>query len=194
MTPALPLAVDLDGTLAHGDVFARALWRYCAERPWHVLVLAVLILRGRPYVKAKLARRYPLDAARLRYDERLLVWLREERAKGRTLALATAADQRDAHAVAAHLGLFDHVFASDGRTNLKAARKAERLLAAFPQGFAYAGNERADLKVWVAARRAVIANATPALEREARRRFDMERVFARRPVTTARSWPARSSP
>lgn len=180
MMRALPLAVDLDGTLAHGDVFARALWRYCRERPWHVLVLAVLVLRGRPYVKAKLASRYPLDATRLPYDERVLAWLREERAGGRTLALATAADERDAQAVAAHLGLFDHVFASDGRTNLKAARKAERLLAAFPRGFVYAGNERADLKVWAAAKRAVVVNAAPALEREARRRFDVERVFARR--------------
>jgi phosphoserine phosphatase len=179
MTKQLPLAVDLDGTLAHGDVFARALWRYCQERPWHVPVLAVLILRGRPHVKAKLARRYPLDAARLRYDERVLAWLREERARGRVIALATAADERDAKAVAAHLGLFDRIFASDGRTNLKAERKAERLAEAFPQGFVYAGNERADLKVWATAKRAVIVNASPALEREAHKRFDMERVFPR---------------
>lgn len=176
---ALPLAVDLDGTLAHGDVFARALWRFCGERPWHVVVLGALILRGRPHVKAKLARRYPLDAARLRYDERVLSWLREERARGRVIALATAADERDAKAVAAHLGLFDHVFASDGRTNLKAARKAERLVAVFPEGFVYAGNERADLKVWAAAKRAVIVNASPALEHQVQRRFDVERVFAR---------------
>jgi phosphoserine phosphatase len=179
MTQPLPLAVDLDGTLAHGDVFARALWRYCRERPWHVLVLAALILRGRPHVKAKLARRYPLDAAQLRYDERVLEWLRQERAKGRTIALATAADERDARAVAAHLGLFDYVFASDGQTNLKAARKAQRLAQAFPQGFVYAGNERADLKVWAVAARAVVVNATAPLEHEAQRRFDVERVFTR---------------
>jgi phosphoserine phosphatase len=179
MTQPLPLAVDLDGTLAHGDVFARALWRYCRERPWHILVLGLLILRGRPYVKAKLARRCPLDAVSLRYDDRVLAWLREERARGRVIALATAADERDAKAVAAHLGIFDRVFASDGRTNLKAAQKAARLAAAFPNGFVYAGNERADLKVWTAAERAVIVNASPALEREVRKRFDMERTFPR---------------
>lgn len=179
MTQKLPLAVDLDGTLAFGDIFARALWRYCLERPWHVLVLAMLILRGRPHVKAKLACRYPLDAARLRYDERVLAWLREERARGRIIALATAADERDAQAVATHLGVFDHVFASDGRTNLKAARKAANLTEAFPQGFVYAGNETADLKVWAAAKRAVIVNASSTLEGVACKRFDVERVFSR---------------
>jgi phosphoserine phosphatase len=177
MTRDLPLAVDLDGTLIRTDVFRDAMIRCCLERPWHVVVLALWLTRGRPQTKAKLARRYPLDAANLPYDERIIAWLHEERGRGRTLALATAANERDAHAVPAHLGCFHHVFASDESINLESARKAARLAGAFPHGFVYAGNERADLKVWAAASAAVVVNASPALEREARRRFDVERVF-----------------
>lgn len=73
--------------------------------------------------------------------------------------LATAADERTARDIADHLGLFDRVFASDGKTNLKAKRKAEALVAAFPHGFCYAGNETADLKVWNAAQQATAVNA-----------------------------------
>ncbi|MBN8605618.1 MAG: hypothetical protein J0L81_01735 [Caulobacterales bacterium] len=174
-----PLAVDLDGTLIKTDLFARGMARFCAARPWHALVLLWWLRRGRAHAKAKLASLYPIDAASLPYDARVLAWLREQKAAGRITALATAFDQAGANAVAAHLGVFDHVFASDGRGNLKSARKADRLRREFPDGFVYAGNERADLKVWSAAAAAVIVNAAPALEREAKRRFTVERIFPR---------------
>ena len=60
--------------------------------------------------------------------------------------LATAADRRTAEAVAAHVGLFDTVEASDGAHNLKGQGKAERLAERFPSGFVYAGDHAADLK------------------------------------------------
>lgn len=175
----LPLAVDLDGTLIKTDLFVRGMTRFCVTRPWHSLVLLWWLRRGRAHAKAKLAALYPVDAAALPYDARVLAWLREQKAAGRVIALATAFDRAGAEAVAAHLGVFDHVFASDGRTNLKSARKADRLRREFPDGFVYAGNERADLKVWSAAAAAVIVNAAPALERDARRRFTVERIFPR---------------
>lgn len=176
---ALPLAVDFDGTLIKGDLFAMAMWRFCLSRPWRVFVLLAWLNRGRAYAKARLSKLYPVDAAALPYDSRVIAWLKTERESGRTIALATAFDRAGADAVAAHLGLFDHVFASDGRTNLKSARKAARLRQAFPQGFVYAGNERADWKVWQAAAQAVIVNASPALEARAKRSFTIERIFPR---------------
>jgi phosphoserine phosphatase len=175
----LPLAVDLDGTLIKTDLFARGMARFCAARPWNVLVLLWWLRRGRAYAKAKLAALYPIDAASLPYDARVVAWLREQKAAGRLIVLATAFDQAGADTVAAHLGVFDRVFASDGRTNLKSARKADRLRREFPDGFVYAGNERADLKVWRAAAAAVVVNAAPALEREATRRFTVERFVPR---------------
>ncbi len=176
----LPLAVDLDGTLIRGDLFVESILRFVFGNPLRVFVVLAWLLRGRAYAKARLAAAAPVDPAYLPYDEALLAWLREERAQGRTLALATASDERAARAVAEHVGLFDAVFASDGKTNLKSARKAEALGRAYPHGFVYAGNERADLKVWAAGAGAVVVNASPGLARVASQRFAVERAFPRR--------------
>lgn len=175
----LPLAVDLDGTLIRGDVFTAAILRFCAQRPWNVAVFAAWLAQGRPNAKAQLARRYPLDAATLPYNAEFVAWLRHQHSAGRTIVLATAADRADAEAVAAHLGLFSNVFASDGRQNLKSRAKARALREAFPQGFAYAGNETADLKVWREAKAAVVCYAPAWLEQRAAREFQVERVFRR---------------
>ncbi len=175
----LPLAVDLDGTLIRGDLFGAAMWKLATRAPWRLPLLLMWLTRGRAHAKARLCELHPVDAAGLPYDERVVAWLREERASGREIALATAFDRAGADAVAKHLGCFDRVFASDGVVNLKSHRKAEALAAAYPAGFVYAGNERADLAVWATAKAAVVVNASPALEREATRRFLVERVFTR---------------
>src|SRR5262249_45043277 len=69
------------------------------------------------------------------------------------------------------------VFASDGVTNLKSTRKAEALSAAYPQGFVYAGNESADLKVWARAKGAVVVNADAALAERAAALTTVEQVL-----------------
>jgi phosphoserine phosphatase len=172
-----PLAVDLDGTLIHGDLFAMAMTRLLTRTPWMAPGLLAWLAHGRAHAKARLWARDPIDVATLAYDARVVDWLRGERAAGRVVVLATAFDRAGAEAVAAHLGCFERVFASDGRVNLKSHRKAAALAAAYPGGFVYAGNERADLAVWAAAKAAVIVNASAALEREARARFVVERAF-----------------
>ena len=135
----LPLAVDLDGTLIRADIFTRQLLAFATRTPWRLPQMPFWFVRGRAYVKARLAA-YAPDPAALPYDERVVAWLRAEKARGRTIVLASASDRSAVEAVAKHVGLFDRVFASDGRTNLKSRRKAEALRAAFPQGFVYAGN------------------------------------------------------
>jgi phosphoserine phosphatase len=174
----LPLAVDLDGTLIRGDLFFRSIVAFLRAEPWRALQMLLWFVNGRAYVKARLAHYAPAPET-LPYDERVLEWLRAERARGRRIVLASASDRKAVEAVAAHVGVFDQVFASDGRTNLKSRRKAEALARAFPQGFVYAGNESADLKVWEAAACAVLVNCDAGLERQARARFAIECCFPR---------------
>lgn len=173
-----PLAVDLDGTLMRGDIFTEAMMRFVARNPFNLFALIGWLMRGRAFAKAKLAVVAPCDPRRLPYNAAFVAWLRNERAHGRTLVLATASDQRDAKAVAAHVGLFHAVYASDGVTNLKSARKAEALVRAFPDGFAYAGNESADLKVWRAAKAAVVVNATAGVAGRAAIESEIETIHA----------------
>ena len=175
MTETLPLAVDLDGTLIRTDLFAKAMHKIL--RTPRAPLLLVWLTRGRAYAKHKLARIFPCDPATLPYDERVLAWLKQQRAQGRTLTLATGSDQSDADRVAGYLGLFDHTFGSNGVDNLKAGRKARKLAETFPNGFVYAGNEGADWIVWEAAKAAVVANASPALARRAEARFTIEKIF-----------------
>ena len=172
-----PLAVDLDGTLCRGDVFVEAILRMLFAKPWRAPLLLLWASRGLANAKAKVAEAAPCDPADLPYHEPLVEWLKQERAEGRTIVLATASDRRVADPIAQHLGVFDAVIASDGASNLKSKRKAEALAGAFPDGFAYAGNERADLDVWKAATSAVVVSASPGLRRQVERRFTVEKSF-----------------
>lgn len=83
--------------------------------------------------------------------------------------------------MAARIGVFEGVFASDDRTNLKGTAKARALCDAFGRGgFDYAGNAVADLAVWQDARRAVVVNAPPGLLRIVAARFPDALILDRR--------------
>jgi 4-hydroxybenzoate polyprenyltransferase len=164
----LPLVVDLDGTLLRGDTldesFAAAFFRRPFLTLWTVLVS---LLRGRARLKSALCRLGPVDAEVLPYSHELIAYLADQKRQGRELHLATAADRAVAERVAASVGLFDRVFASDGARNLKGRHKAEALAAAFPAGFVYAGDSGADAHVWARAAGAVVVGPLRLAERVA---------------------------
>jgi 4-hydroxybenzoate polyprenyltransferase len=111
----------------------------------------------------------------------LLDYLQHQHAQGRKIYLATASDRTLACAVAARFGLFDGVLASDGHHNLKGSRKLEairQLVGDAP--FDYAGNDRADLRVWSHARHALVVNAPARVAARAARLCPVERVFGER--------------
>jgi 4-hydroxybenzoate polyprenyltransferase len=165
---ALPLCVDLDGTLLRTDTLHEATVSVLLADPRVLARLPVWLARGRAYLKQAIAARWQFDPARLPYNQALLAWLRAEQARGRYLVLATAADRRVAAAVAGHLGLFDEVIASDGGTNLRGAAKAAALVQRFGErGFVYAGNDATDHAVWRRAAAAVLVNAPEAVGRTA---------------------------
>jgi 4-hydroxybenzoate polyprenyltransferase len=155
-----PLCVDCDGSLIRTDLLHEAVFALLKARWFLLFLLPWWLLKGRAHLKAQLAQRVRIDAATLPYNEPLVAWLREERARGRTLVLATAADRRLADGVAAHLDLFDEVLASERGINLAGAQKASALARRFgEQGFDYVGNSRADMAVWRHAGGAIVVGA-----------------------------------
>jgi 4-hydroxybenzoate polyprenyltransferase len=132
---APPLAVELDGVLAHTDTLHEGLLRLLKRHPLQLLAAPGWRLKGRAFLRAEVARRAELEVTRLPYDEALVAHLNEEKARGRRLVLATAADRRVAEAVAAHLGLFDAVHASDGAVELAGAKRAARLREALGERY-----------------------------------------------------------
>lgn len=165
---ALPLVVDLDGTLIHTDMLHETALGLLRDQPLAVLRIPGWLCCGKAALKQHLASRASFLPERLPYNAEFLDWLKEQKALGRKLVLCTAADHAIAMAIAVHLQLFDEVIASDGVTNLSGERKARELVGRYGRrGFDYAGNAAADLAVWQQARRAVVVNATPALVRQA---------------------------
>lgn len=174
-----PLCVDLDGSLLAGDTLYESLLGCLRSRPGALLRLPLWLLRGRAHLKARLGEACELEPAALPWREDVLAWVREERARGRRIVLATASTERLARAVAAELGCFDEVIASDELHNLKGARKRDALVARFGEGgFEYLGDSAADRPVWRSAARASAVGLDPArLEGmpEVGRRFERPR-------------------
>jgi 4-hydroxybenzoate polyprenyltransferase/phosphoserine phosphatase len=182
-----PLCVDLDGTLIRSDLLLESSLALLRRNPANLFRFVGWLSRGKAHLKHEIAVRTEIDATLLPYDDRVVAWLRGEAAQ-RSQVLCTASDKKFAEAVAAHIGGFDEVFASDGTRNLAGANKGEALRERFgDRGFDYAGNAAPDLAVWRHARRGVVVNASPALAKRAAQVVEVERVFDR-PAGGARLW------
>jgi 4-hydroxybenzoate polyprenyltransferase len=92
--------------------------------------------------------------------------------------LTTATNQKYANQVAQHLGIFESVMASDLQTNLSGEQKHHLLVERYGiGGFDYAGNSRSDLAVFPGARRAILVEPEPGVERAARRLTEAVHFF-----------------
>lgn len=177
-TTPIPLCVDLDGTLIRSDLLFESALALLRRNPLYIFSFVAWLVKGRAHLKRQIALRAQIDPAALPYDERVVEWLRTEQARPRVLC--TASDAQLAQAVAAHVGVFDAVMASDGEHNLAGRAKGEALRDRYGErGFDYAGNERRDLAVWKYARRAVVVNAARTLPAAAAQECEVERVFER---------------
>jgi len=177
-TTAVPLCVDLDGTLIFTDLLWVSLVQQCKCRPWHLLFALACLWQGRARLKRRLAIPTALNLSVLPYNTHLLRFLRAEASRGRALYLVTGSDILLAEQVATYLPVFHEVIASDGRRNLTGKKKAAVLVARFGTGgFDYVGNSRSDFAVWAKARHAFVVNLTPRAYRRALRRFAVRGVF-----------------
>ena len=163
------------------DLLRRSALALVRKRPWSALYFPVWLLRGRAYLKHRIAECVDLDATSLPYREDVLAFLREQKAAGRELILATASNQKYAFQISEHLGIFSGVIASDESSNYKGTAKANALIAICPDGvFDYLGDSGADLDVWSRARRALLVGPSLRLLQAVARQGEVERVFADR--------------
>ncbi len=125
------------------------LWLLVCREPMSAFKLPGWLLRGKAEFKEAIAQRVTFDPATLPYRPAVLEYLRAEKAKGRRLVLATASHQRVAETIAAHLGIFDTVLASDRETNLRGAVKLAAVQRdAKGAAFEYLGNDSHDIPIW----------------------------------------------
>lgn len=184
MNSQLPICVDLDGTLITTDTIIESAVRLIKSRPSSMFLMPFWLAKGKANLKHQIARRVSLDVTLLPYNQPLLSWLKEQKAAGRSLTLATASDKTVAQKIASQLGIFDHVVASDGQTNMSSLKKAQALTTLHgTKQFCYAGNSRADLAVWHAAGSAIVVNAAASIVKAAGSAAAIEKIFPRQPLS-----------
>jgi 4-hydroxybenzoate polyprenyltransferase len=173
----LPLAVDLDGTLIATDLIWESVIALLKRNPLYLFLLPIWLLKGAYVLKTELAKRVVLEPEVLPYRADFLVFLREEHAKGRELYLATGSHRIFADQIAAYLGLFKGVFASENGVSLTSTRKRAALDTAFGEAsYDYAGNSHADIAVFKSARGAIVV-APDRAAGQYQRRYN-SRLFA----------------
>ncbi len=191
---AIPLCIDLDGSLSASDSLHDALAVLLTTRPLTACRALLAAWRNRADCKRQIVASDALDYARLPWREEVLTLIQQVRREEpeRPILLVTGADISVAEAVcAAHPGLFDGVLASDGIVNLKGETKARLLAERFGQGgFDYVGDAWADLPVWATARRAYSVAVSARLAERARARgIELESLVAAPPaIELVRAW------
>jgi phosphoserine phosphatase len=174
------LCVDLDGTLVESDTMFDLIASFLRAQFWRGGLLLIWLARGRAYFKRRLAEEAALPLERLPAHPEFVRFLQEQHAAGRTLVLASAADERTVRQVADYFKIFTSIIGSDGKTNMRGEAKLKRLTELFGvKGFDYAGNSPVDLPVWRGAAEAIVVNASPELEERAREVATVARVFPR---------------
>ncbi|RJP68165.1 MAG: UbiA family prenyltransferase [Comamonadaceae bacterium] len=179
-TADMPLVVDLDGTLTPTDTLVESVIKLIKQSPLNLFRIPLWLLKGRSEFKSMVARRVDISAEILPYRESLVAYLKSEKARGRRIVLATAANRSIADGVAAHLGFFDQVMATQvGGPNLKGHAKLEAIQKEVGLDFVYAGDSSADIPIWKAARAAVLVDVSASTAMAVRNSVAIEREISR---------------
>jgi 4-hydroxybenzoate polyprenyltransferase/phosphoserine phosphatase len=177
-TTPIPFYSDVDGTLINTDLLIEGVCIMLKRQPWKAFVLPLWALRGKAFLKARVADHASIEPSTLPYNAEFVEFLRCESEKGREIYLASASEERFVSAIADHLGFVRGVVATAHGQNLKGAAKAHAILAhCSGESFAYAGDKRADLLVWREAAEGVLVNTSARVERSARNLTSVIRVF-----------------
>ncbi len=178
MGELVPLCVDLDGTLIRSDLLLESILVLLKLNILYIFRLPLWLIKGKAHFKQRIAETVDLEIEFLPYNEPFLTYLREQKAFGRILILATSSNRKYAEQIAQYLAIFDQVLASDANTNLSGPSKRQHLVDAFGKGgFDYAGNAAIDLKIWSHARKALLVDPEPGVRKWAENLISIDQVF-----------------
>ena len=161
------LIVDLDNTLLRTDLLFETFWSTVASN-WHLFFLCLLnLFKGRAFFKQFLASSSSIDFSVLPYDKMIIQKVRKWSENGGRTLLVTASDVSLANKVQDHLKIFDEVYGSDGKINLKGKAKVNFIQGLnLKAGYTYIGDSISDLHVWKDASGVITVNASNSLRRK----------------------------
>jgi 4-hydroxybenzoate polyprenyltransferase/phosphoserine phosphatase len=144
-----PLCVDCDGTLIASDLLYEAFFLMLKQYPLGLLFLPFWLLKGKAYLKQRLAEKVKFSWETLPYRDEVIQLIQEAKSKNQQVILATASPLIWAQGISDHLKCFDKVLATSNGTNLSGKNKAKELVNLYgEQGFNYVGDNKIDLLVW----------------------------------------------
>lgn len=182
-----PIYVDVDRTLLRTDWLHEAMRRFVLSHPWRAWLLLWWLLRGRAYLKARLAREVDIDPAGLPLHDGLVDYLAQQARRGRPVHLASASPRELVERLARRLGFVGDVLGSEAGLNLKGETKLAAMRRhSGGQPFAYAGDAVADRPIFRAASACIpvgpavawVAQQEPAGKMEASFPFERSTVGA----------------
>lgn len=181
--------VDLDGTLIKTDLLFETALKYLKTNLLNIFYLVFWLIQGKSTLKHNLADRVDIDVSTLPYQISLLNYLKEKKAQGHSLILATASHMRYAKAVANHLNIFDDVIATDAENNMKGTRKLAAMHDyAKGEAFSYAGDSNVDKPIWKAAASNIFVNAPEAAIKDATKDGKADKIFVTRELSEGKAF------
>lgn len=159
------LVCDLDGTLIKTDILLESILILIRNKPLFLFILPIWLLSSRSKFKSQIFSHTNIKVELLPYNQDVINFLKNEKAKGRKLILATASFSEIAIQVSDYLGIFDQVFGSNDKINLKSTNKANLLIEKFgDKNFDYIGDSKADINVWKASNKAIYVGSNNNLK------------------------------
>lgn len=152
----VPLIVDIDGTLLRSDLLWESLASLAVRHPLKIGLVPVHLLRGRPALKAFLARECKLEIDLVPLSKAAVELIEEAEGAGRKVILASGSPQVMVDRVRERVGA-DEAWGTDSITNLTGSSKLARIQDSYG-AFDYAGNSWVDLPMWREARHAIAVN------------------------------------
>ena len=159
------LAVDLDGTLLKSNVLLETFWFVCGHNFFKALYSIFLLLKSKAALKNYLAYNSNIDVASLPYDQKIISYLKIFRKAGGKTVLITASSEILAIKISKYLKIFDYVYGSNEKTNLKGIKKAKLLTEKFgSNNFEYMGDSYDDILVWKTSKKIITVNISKKLK------------------------------
>jgi 4-hydroxybenzoate polyprenyltransferase/phosphoserine phosphatase len=155
----IPLCIDCDGTLIKTDLLYEAVFLLIKQNFLKVFLLPFWLLKGKAFLKARLAENVTFNYSLLPYREEIIHKITEAKRDNRKIVLATASPQVWASEIQNHLQLFDEVLATNNIINLSGINKANMLVKYYGEyKFDYIGDSREDKFVFDKARNGILVS------------------------------------
>lgn len=174
------IVVDLDGTMLYSDTLIEGIAAGVFQKPFATVFGCLGAVASVPKFKSWVFRNIEVDYDAIPANDKLVAWLNDEKAKGRSIHLVSAANQGVVDKLAARFdGIFDSAHGSSDTHNLKGRNKRKFIVEKFGAGAIYAGDSRPDVHVWKGLGGAIYAGTNKSVAKRLEKNGQLRADFTR---------------